>query len=78
MMQISLLVLRDDRNREQFVIDIKIYDIRQKKIVYYTQKSFTQLRVKAKQMDEARELIENALDSMKLSGQPQLDFGASL
>lgn len=47
-MQISLLVLRDDRNREQFVIDIKIYDIRQKKIVYYTQKSFTQLRVKAK------------------------------
>jgi len=34
--------------RKEFVIDVRIFDMRKKNTVYKVQKSFTQLRVKAR------------------------------
>ena len=47
-LQIYLQVLQDERMRKEFVIDIRIFDMRKKNTVYKVQKSFTQLRVKAR------------------------------
>jgi len=71
------LLTKKEQARELFCMDIKIYDMRQKQTVFVLKKSFAALKIKARDQEEALQIMVGIFEELEFTGRPETDFGAA-